>query len=356
MRRIGAILILLSAVLCSEGCRRNVTRRDPISVRKEGEFIYTKSMDDTISKFTPPPKEGEGQVDPKVQEGLQKLKEQKEKEQKEKNFQDIGNEYVKFAKKMKPTELSLDKFKTHIRRTKNDKLRFDELDPGAVKAEFMCLLNQPGHILVYRTSAQEGSLPIFEVGMNRQAVASTVRDKQLDDRLKKQELEAMLFHVWEFSKTSYVNTPSDPWASGVIKGYLSNNVPWAALNGIRTYSDNKGRTLVQYLKKTPDKRDAGKFRRYLLDSAPPDFLKALDDNRMRVSVVADLADPAHLVAAYSVASEGKGRGHKAITSNSTISEYNQQTIDQWFPAQKGQPKMGMPPGGMPPGGMPPGMP
>ena len=171
--------------------------------------------------------------------------------------------------------------------------------------------------------------------------------------IKKQELEAMLFHVWEFSKSSFVNMPSD-LGSGVIKSYLTNNVPGRAewhphVQRCRPHT-------VQYLKKDPDKRDAAKFRRYLLESAPPDFIKALDDNRMRVSVAADLANPAHLVAGYSAPSEGKGRGNRAITSNGTITEYNQQTIEQWFPPQKGQPKMGMPPGGMPPGGMPPGMP
>lgn len=338
MRRIGAILILLSAVLCSEGCRRNIVRREPISVRKEAEFIYTKRMDDVIAKFTPPPKEGDAEADPKIVEALQKAKEQKEKEQKEKNFKAVGEEYVKFVKKTvdakKFTELSFDKFKTHVRRTGKHELRFDELDPGAIKAEFMCLLNQPGHILVYRTNTEEGGLPTFEIGMNRQPTIGSVREKELDTRIKKQELEAMLFHVWEFSKSSFVSVPADPWASGALRGYLSNNVPFAAIQGIRNYSDMQGRTLVQYLKKTPDKRDAAKFRRYLLENAPPDFIKALDDNRMRVSVASDLGDPAHLVVGYSAPAEGKGKGARAITSNGTIAEYPQQTIEQWFPQKK----------------------
>ena len=138
------MLILLSAVLCAEGCRRNVSRRDPVPVAKESDFIFVRKTDDVLKKFTPPPKEGGPEMDAKFAEALQKAREQKAKEEKENNFKTVGEEYVKFAKKAKPTDLALDKFMIQIRRANHYEIYHEELKNGQIKPLFLCLLSQPG--------------------------------------------------------------------------------------------------------------------------------------------------------------------------------------------------------------------
>lgn len=335
MRKIGLILFALTSVIFCEGCRRNVVKRDPVLVNKEADYIYTRNTGYLLKKFTPPPKQPDGvpgEVDQKLQEAAQKAKEEADKKKKLDNFDTVADQYVKFIRKEKPINQSTDKFKMFVRRAGLHDLRFEEIDPGQIKSLFLLLNNKPGHVVLHRTQQDNNAYAVYEVAGNNPIMPlglTSLNEGALAGRVKRQELEAMLYHVWEFSKSYYVNKPADPQHAARMNGYLGNFVPWAGLNGIRT--DVKG--LGVYLKKTPEKRDYGKFRRYLIENAPPDFIKALDDNRMRVTVASDLADPAQLVACQ-VETEGKDRGSLAITSSGNVSEYAAATINQWFPAQK----------------------
>jgi len=276
MKRIGSVILILFAIVCGDGCRRNSGKKDPLPVFRESDIMYTKKPDAILAEIKPKPKE----TDEPKDDNNNKNDEIAASNKRKADTAALGVAYLDFCRTKKPYERSLGEFKTHLRRQDKLELRND-VDAEKYTILFLCEPTYFGHVLAYNRQADEGMLPAFEVGAKGPGLGS-IKEDTMERRVKDQELQAMLKHYREYS-----------------------------------------------LKIPPESRSLDAFKKHLKDKAPPDFLKAVEERQLRVNLNARLDNPVALVVCQG-AMTNSGKGTLAISSSGAVAEYNDITIAQWF--------------------------
>ncbi len=323
MKRFAYLAFVLAVVLCVEGCRRNTVPRKPVPVFKEKDFMYSKSMEATLDTLKPPPKDDadgpEGEMAAKIREAAQKAKEQEEKNKRKLDTFKLGQTYLEFCREVPAKNQTYDTFKTFVRRRKLTDLRA-EVEGDKFGVVLLSVPTYPGQILVYHKSAEDGIQPVYLVGQLQGA--GSVKETELDGKLKKQELVAMWRHVWDFARPHYVTTPANPADAKRLELLLNQFEPSRALATV-------AQQMPEALKKTPEARNPKKFKRYLEENVPPDFLKAYVENKLRVNVAADFRSATDLVVCLGE-EVSKEKGTEAISTNGLLGFYPARTINDWF--------------------------
>jgi len=276
MKRIGSVILILFAIVCGDGCRRNSGKKDALPVFRESDILYTKKPDVILEEIKPKPKEKDEPID----DNKNKNDEIEASNKRKADTLALGVAFNDFLRNTKPFDCSLGEFKTYLRRQNKLELRND-VDAEKYTILFLCEPSSFVHVLVYNKQADEGMLPAFEGGP-RGSGLSSIKEDTMERRVKDQELEAMLKHYRDYA----AKNPAEP-------------------------------------------RSLDAFKKYLKEKSPPDFLKAVEERQLRINLNARLDRPTDLVVSQG-AKTNSGKGTLAVTSSGAVNEYDDITMAQWF--------------------------
>jgi hypothetical protein len=283
MKRCCCLLLLLSLVLCAEGCRRSSSeKKPPLLVAQESDFVHAASPDDLIAKIKVVPKDPPPLPDAKQAEFERAENDRKEKEKRVADTVALGNEFLQFRKETIPTGQTFERFRSFLRR-KNLTELYKAVTANNMEVTFFSFPNYPQHILAWHKTDNDGLLPVFQAGAPR----SLLQLSDLEARIKLQELSVGSKYALDYLLPHYTSMPPEQ-----LKTIRGNNSPARTLALIK-------QTQPQFIKNPPEPRSLAKFKKYLQDNVSPEILKAVEENKIRVNLDADLYNDGDLLVCQS---------------------------------------------------------
>jgi hypothetical protein len=354
MNRKLLIVMLLTAVMAAEGCRRGGGEKKPaLGVQKETDFLYTRKGDVLGSGLDPIAKTAPG-AGPVLTAEQQKLAQDEAARQAKKKAEDdktkrrndtvaMGNFLLNYRKANTATIYSHDDLKKALRRQKLTEM-YDDLDSKKIEVAYLADTYNPNHIICYHKTAETeedlankktidvGHPAVFGGDPAGVAKFGFVKAEDVQMRLKKQEM----LICWQY----YVQyaTPHFYRTSAEFPAYVPSALtPPVFLGKIKAKSP-------ELLKNPPDEPDFDRFKKYLTENAPPHLLKLVESNTLCVKMKADLRVPGELVACWDKAEakdkDGKEKGQLAIDASANVQFYDPEIMKLWIaqnPAKKGMP-------------------
>jgi hypothetical protein len=345
MNRKLLVVMLLTAVVAAEGCRRSGGERNvkpPLSVQKETDLLYTRKGDVIGAGLDPIAKAGAAPVLTEEQQKLAQaadaiaktLKEEADKKKRRDDTVALGNFLLNYRKSKPATIYSRDDLKKALRREKKTDM-YDDVDKGNIEVVYLADAYNPNHIMCYhKTVETQEDLPNKKtINLGYPAVfggdpAGVARFGflQIADapvRVKEQELLVGWQYYVQFATPHFYRTSAE--FPAYVPSALTQQPP-VFLARIKLKSPD-------LLKNPRDEFNHDRFKKYLTENAPPHLLKLITDNALCVGLSADLKNPSELVMGQVVkerpGEDGKEKGNLGINASGTIGYYDADQMKLW---------------------------
>jgi hypothetical protein len=419
MQRKLIYCLILFSLVAAEGCRRGGAKREPISVNKEGDLIFSTKEDEFAQAARP--KDAEKivieqnilgpytpqQLDPKnnvtIREAVKdNAADQKAVSEAQKALQDARKVYlektnrentaalaevlIKYRQTIKPPGYSYDDLKKYLRRQKKYDM-YNDVNSRAMEVPYLADSLNANHILCYHNSPESQPDPAdakksiqYYPAVRTDSKFEMINKAELDRRIKTQELQVAYFHYVTYAAPHFYRQGSelDAFRQQLVRNgepfFLPADPP--ASTGPVFFSKLQQRK-PDLLKNPPEKRSVAYFKKYLKENAPPLLHEYVESGTLLIDVNVDLRTSGLLIACRSQPEPGvqdqfnqnKEKYHYGLNTDAQISsQYAASQLAGWMALRKTEqspsgnmPGMGgpggmpMPGGGMPPGGRP-GMP
>ena len=361
MNRKLLIVMLLTAVCAAEGCRRGGEKKPPVSVLKEGDYLYTRKTDVIGAGLDPVAKApAGGTVTAEQQKAKQdqdaaakKAKDDADKQKRQDDTIALGNFLLNYRQTNPATLYSFDKIKTTLRRqvqsgqTPSD--MFDNLDLKKIEVVYLADTFNPKHIICYHKTVENQDDPTGKgktIEMGHPAVFGKlgigqgpdinfgyVKADDLTGRIHGQELQVCWYYYVQYATPHFYRAGSE---FEDFKAAMQKQDPFwlPAPPPISTppiFFGKLQQRKPELLKNPPDPRSFERFKKHLTDNAPPLLLKYAVDSTLCISMTADLTKDGLIACRSAVdTSKDQKKTNQGITANALVGAYDAEAMKGWI--------------------------
>jgi hypothetical protein len=315
MQRKLLIVMMLTAVFAAEGCRPSRSKKLAIKVDRESDFVYVRPQDELGAGLKPKEK---NKKDNETEEA-RKQREKKEADDRRQETQDLGKWLLGYRGSKPAKDNAFDKVRLELRR--EGKLEwYEDVDKGKIEVVYLAQSGNPKHVICYHKTvetqeepAKKGTIELGHPAVFANGAPGFVGKEEIAEQVKKQEIEVCWYYFVKFAMPAFWREaapyePYDPFGTMGNPPVLM-GIPPVFLSRIK----------AELVKDPPEKPSFDRFKKYLEAEAPPRLLKLIEDNKMCVSMEADLRKPNELVACWVTAEptdrDRKERGSITISTS-----------------------------------------
>jgi hypothetical protein len=359
MNRKLLIVMILTAVVAAEGCRRGGEKKPPVGVLKEADYLYMRKSDVLGSGLDPIPKKANLPAAAAAEELARKLKEEADKIKRREDTKALGNFLRSYRSSHPATLYSFDKIKTTLRRqvlqgqTPADML--DDLDLKRIDVAYLADSFNPRHIICYHKTAETQADPtgkgkIIDVGhptIFADGEFGFVKAADITGRIREQEMQVCWYYYVQYAAPHFYRVGSE---FDAFKEAMKRQDPlWLPLPPPAStppfFFDKLQKGKAELLKNPPDARDFERFKKHLTENAPPLLLNLIESNKLCVSMTANLRLDEIIACRVDVdTSKESVKTNQVIATTGQIAPQGADLMKQWMKQNQPQNAGGMMPG------------